>query len=157
MSTAAEFSEPARKMMRRALVLAQQAADDGEVPVGAVVHTADGDIIGEGHNETITRNDASAHAEIIALRRACSASANYRLPGLHLTVTLEPCPMCAGAIFQARLASVVYAAADPKTGACGGVVNLFADARLNHQTESCGGLYAEQSAALLGNFFQARR
>ena len=143
--------------MRRALSLAQQAADAGEVPVGAVVHTAAGDIVGEGQNATIKSQDATAHAEIVALRRACLASANHRLPGLHITVTLEPCAMCAGAILHARLASVVFAAADPKTGACGGVINLFADGRLNHQTECGGGLYAEESAAKLTAFFQARR
>lgn len=154
---AAEFSPTDYAMMRRALHLAGQAAAAGEAPVGAVVHTAAGDIVGEGRNEPIGGCDPTAHAEVVALRRAAAAAGNYRLPGLHIAVTLEPCAMCVGAIFHARLAGVVFAAADPKTGACGGAVDLPAVGKLNHQTIVRGGLLAEESAALLAGFFAARR
>jgi len=125
--------------------------------VGAVVHDADGNVVAQARNETIVAADMSAHAEMLALRRAAAVCGNHRLPHLRMTVTLEPCPMCVGAIFHARLAAVTYAAADAKTGACGGAVNLAAEAKLNHHTAVCGGLYAEEAAALLRDFFQRRR
>lgn len=143
--------------MRRALSLAEEAAAADEVPVGAVVHDDNGDIIGEGYNETLTTNDMTAHAEIVALRRAAAACANHRLPNLHITVSLEPCPMCIGAIFHARLSSVTFAADDDKNGACGGVTDLPALPQLNHRTAIHRGLYATEAVALLREFFRARR
>lgn len=144
-------------MMRRALTLAQTAADAGEVPVGAVVYDAAGGVLGEGHNAPIARCDPTAHAEIIALRQAAAAQGNYRLSGLHIAVSLEPCPMCAAAIFHARLACVVFAAPDAKGGALGGVVDLSANPAFNHQTRVRNGLYADDAAALLQEFFRHRR
>lgn len=142
--------------MRRALALAQRAQAQGEVPVGAVV-IADGQIIGEGWNHPIAAADATSHAEIEAIRTACKTLGNYRLTGATLYVTLEPCAMCAGAMLHARIARVVFAAADPKTGAAGSVVNLFADQTLNHQTIAEGGLLADECGDLLKVFFAARR
>ncbi len=142
--------------MRRALELARQAALAGEVPVGAVV-VADGAIIGEGWNRPVGTVDASAHAEMGAIREACQKLGNYRLPGATLYVTLEPCVMCVGAIMHARIARIVYGAADSKTGACGSVVDLFAEKRLNHHAVVKGGLLADESVALLRAFFSARR
>ncbi|UCH54295.1 MAG: tRNA adenosine(34) deaminase TadA, partial [Pseudomonadota bacterium] len=117
--------------MRRALALARHAEENGEVPVGAVV-VHDGEVIGEGWNQPIVSHDPSAHAEIVALRAAAQRAQNYRLPGAILYVTLEPCVMCAGAIVQARLARVVYGAADPKAGAAGSVFSLLTSEQLNH-------------------------
>ena len=145
-----------RWYMRRALELAERAARAGEVPVGAVL-VADGAIVGEGCNLPISSCDPTAHAEIQALRAAAQRAANYRLPGSVLYVTLEPCVMCAGALMHARVARVVFGAPDPKTGACGSVVNLFAEARLNHHTEVGGGVLAEECGALMRTFFNARR
>lgn len=142
--------------MRAALVLARQAATTGEVPVGAVV-VKRREIIGRGYNQPISAQDPTAHAEIVALRAAATLSGNYRLTDCELFVTLEPCAMCAGAIMHARLARVVYGAPDPKTGACGSVVNLFAESRLNHQTAVVGGLLAAESSELLQAFFSGRR
>jgi tRNA(adenine34) deaminase len=142
--------------MREALSLAVQAQGSGEVPVGAVVVVA-GEIVGRGSNATIARSDPSAHAEILALRDAASHLGNYRLPGATLYVTLEPCPMCAGAIMHARIARVVYGAADPKTGACGSIVDLFAESRLNHHATVTAGVAAAESANLLSQFFAQRR
>ena len=147
---------PEDSFMHRALDLARRARDEGEVPVGAVV-VEDGEIIGEGWNRPIAAHDPSAHAEIQALRSAAAGKANYRLPGTMLYVTLEPCAMCAGAIFQARVAGVVFGAGDPKAGAAGGVVNLFEDARLNHHASVRGGLMQVECAALLQQFFRERR
>ena len=152
-----DFSEIERAMMRRALALATQAAAAGEVPVGAVIYTTAGEVVAEGHNETLTGQDITAHAEMQALRRACGGRKNHRLPDLRMAVTLEPCPMCAGALFQARLASLIFAAADDKTGACGGVVDLAAQPRLNHHTRVRSGLYAVEAAGQLRQFFQQRR
>jgi tRNA(adenine34) deaminase len=149
-------SEIDRAMMREALELAAWAAEQGEVPVGAVV-VKDGEIIGRGYNSPIATNDPTAHAEIRALRDAASALANYRLSGCTLYVTLEPCAMCAGAILHARVARLVYGAADPKTGACGSVVDLFAESRLNHHTEVTGGVLAAEAGKQLADFFAARR
>jgi tRNA(adenine34) deaminase len=144
------------QFMRAALALAEEAWRQGEVPVGAVV-VAEGAIVGRGSNAPISRDDPTAHAEIVALRDAARALGNYRLPDCDLYVTLEPCAMCAGAIMQARIRRLAFGAADPKTGACGGVVNLFADSRINHQTSVTGGLLAGDCGALLKRFFENRR
>lgn len=144
-------------LMQEALALAAEAARLDEVPVGAVVVSPEGVIIGRGYNQPITRHDPSAHAEIMALRDAALRTGNYRLPGCTLVVTLEPCVMCAGAVIHARIAQLVFGARDPKTGACGSVVNLFAESRLNHHTEVTGGMMAESCGALLRSFFAARR
>lgn len=145
------------RMMQLALELAQMAASCDEVPVGAVVVDSGGQIIGRGYNQPIGRHDPTAHAEIMALRAAAETLGNYRLPGCTLYVTLEPCAMCAGAMMHARLAKVVYGARDPKTGACGSVVDLFAEGRLNHHTEVIGGVLADACGSLLSSFFAARR
>jgi len=150
------IEEPELQFMRAALALAEQARRQGEVPVGAVV-VADGDIIGRGFNAPIGRRDPTAHAELDALRAAARARDNYRLPGCDLYVTLEPCAMCAGAIAQARIRRLVFGAADPKTGACGGVVDLLKERRINHHTTVIGGVLAEECGALLKQFFAARR
>lgn len=142
--------------MQEALALARQAAIAGEVPVGAIV-VQDGVIIGRGHNQPVSAADPTAHAEIIALRNAARHLGNYRLPGCVLYVTLEPCAMCAGAMLHARLERVVYGAPDPKTGACGSVVDLFGERRLNHHCEVSGGVEREESAALLQTFFAGKR
>ena len=142
--------------MREALSIARDAAARGEVPVGAVV-VRDGVVIGRGGNSPIAHNDPTAHAEIAALREAGRALGNYRLPGCTLYVTLEPCAMCAGAIMHARIARLVFGASDPKTGACGSVVDLFAEPRLNHHAQVTGGIAAGEGAALLGSFFASRR
>ena len=142
--------------MRQSLRLAVRAAERGEVPVGALV-VKDGKVIGRGYNAPISSKDPTAHAEIQALREASTALGNYRLEGCSLYVTLEPCAMCAGAIIHARIARLVYAAADPKTGACGSVVDLFAERRLNHHAEVTGGVLAEEAGRLLSEFFAARR
>jgi tRNA(adenine34) deaminase len=142
--------------MREALGLAAQAAAAGEVPVGAVV-VRDGRVIGRGFNRPISSCDPTAHAEIVALREAAGAEANYRLPGCELYVTLEPCAMCVGAMVHARLARVVFGAADPKTGACGSIVDLPAIARWNHHGVFRGGLLADECGAVLRRFFAERR
>jgi tRNA(adenine34) deaminase len=144
------------EFMRRALDLARAASQAGEVPVGAVV-VLDDEVIGEGFNAPISRADPTAHAEIRALRQAAEHLRNYRLPGSTLYVTLEPCAMCAGAIMHARVARLVYGAADPKTGACGGVIDLFSQSRLNHQTQVNGGVLAEDCGQVLRDFFAVRR
>ena len=143
--------------MRHALGLAERAAGDGEVPVGAVL-VRDGEILGEGWNRPILAHDASAHAEIQALRLAGQRAGNYRLPGTTLYVTLEPCVMCAGAIIHARVAQVIYGAPDPKAGACGSVFDLLpSDQRFNHRTACRGGILAEECGETLRAFFRARR
>ena len=142
--------------MRIALAAAAEAGERGEVPVGAVV-VADGALVGRGFNAPISKHDPSAHAEIAALREAAAKLGNYRLPGCDLYVTLEPCAMCAGAIMQARIRRLVFGAPDPKTGACGSVVDLFAEPRLNHHTTVTGGVLAEECGALLKEFFVGRR
>jgi len=142
--------------MRAALELARQAAQSGEVPVGAVV-VKDGAVIGRGYNAPISRHDPSAHAEMQALRDAAQQLGNYRLVGCELFVTLEPCVMCVGAIFHARIARVVYGARDPKTGAAGSVLNLFDAAQLNHHARIEGGVLGDECGAVLSNFFAARR
>ena len=145
-----------RELMRAALFEARAAMEAGEVPVGAVV-VKDGQIIATGRNSPIEAHDPTAHAEIQALRAAAKALGNYRLDDCELYVTLEPCAMCSGAMLQARLKRVVFAAAEPKTGAAGSVLNLFAEARLNHQTAVQGGIMAEESAVLLQSFFAEKR
>ena len=142
--------------MREALALAVEAARAGEVPVGAVV-VKDGRIIGRGYNRPITTADPTAHAEIVALREAAASEGNYRLPGCELYVTLEPCPMCVGALVHARLARVVYGAKDPKTGACGSIADLPSIAHWNHHGRFEGGLLAEECGAVLRDFFASRR
>ncbi|MFZ1318155.1 MAG: tRNA adenosine(34) deaminase TadA [Candidatus Nitrotoga sp.] len=142
--------------MRVALALARQAELSGEVPVGAIV-VKNGTIIGRGSNAPISRHDPSAHAELLALRDAAQHLGNYRLIGCELFVTLEPCVMCVGAIFHARIARVVFGASDLKTGACGSVLNLFTEQRLNHHAEMTAGILAEECGQLLSGFFAARR
>jgi tRNA(adenine34) deaminase len=142
--------------MREALEQARLAQAAGEVPVGAVV-VRDGVVIGRGHNHPVTGHDPTAHAEIAALREAARTLGNYRLDGCDLYVTLEPCAMCTGAMLHARVRRVVFGASDPKTGAAGSVVDLFAEPRLNHHTEVAGGVLSEDCGALLSGFFAARR
>jgi tRNA(adenine34) deaminase len=142
--------------MRQALSQAQNAWALGEVPVGALV-VKDGEIIATGFNQPIGTHDMTAHAEIMALRAAASILGNYRLPGCELYVTLEPCVMCAGAMMHARLARVIYGASDPKTGACGSVLDLFAQERLNHHTLVTGAVLGQECGQLLKEFFVTRR
>ena len=142
--------------MRQALALARRAQEEGEVPVGAVV-VLDEKVIGEGWNRPISASDPSAHAEIQAMRAAATARKNYRLVGATLYVTLEPCAMCVGAMFHARIRRVVYGAADPKTGAAGSTVNLFEEKRLNHHALVQGGVLGDECSALLSGFFASRR
>jgi tRNA(adenine34) deaminase len=144
-------------VMLEALALAQRAYDAGEVPVGAVLVDAAGAVLGAAANAPIATHDPTAHAEILTLRAAGRALGNYRLPGCTLYVTLEPCPMCVGALVHARVARIVFAAADPRTGACGSVFDLAGSAKLNHRIAVTGGVLAEQSAALLRAFFAERR
>jgi tRNA(adenine34) deaminase len=144
-------------MMRLAMDAARQAGRVDEVPVGAVV-VKDGEVIGVGFNSPISTHDPSAHAEILALREAAKKVGNYRLTGSELYVTLEPCVMCAGAIQNARIARLVFGASDPKTGACGSVVDLFAESsRLNHHTMVVPGVLAQECATLLQEFFRSKR
>jgi tRNA(adenine34) deaminase len=142
--------------MREALALAAQAAAAGEVPVGAVL-VKGGRVIGRGFNRPISTADPTAHAEIVALREAATAEGNYRLPGSELFVTLEPCAMCVGALVHARIARVVFGARDPKTGACGSIVDLPAIAHWNHHGRFEGGLLAEECGSMLRRFFAERR
>ncbi len=144
------------RWMREALALAREAQARGEIPVGALVVRA-GAIVGRAGNAPIATSDPTAHAEIGALRSAAAALGNYRLPGCELYVTIEPCAMCAGAILHARLSRVVYGARDPKTGACGSVVDLFAEPRLNHGTAVVGEVLAAECGKLLSEFFATRR
>jgi len=142
--------------MQEALELAREAGKAGEVPVGAVV-VKDGAVIGRGYNRPISERDPTAHAEVIAMRDAARGLHNYRLSDCELYVTLEPCAMCAGAIMHARVARVIYGAADPKSGACGSVVNLFAENQLNHHATIVSGVMATEAGKLLQDFFSARR
>ncbi|MEP6941463.1 MAG: tRNA adenosine(34) deaminase TadA [Betaproteobacteria bacterium] len=144
------------RWMAEALLLARAAQARGEVPVGAVV-VRQGVVIGRGGNAPIVGSDPTAHAEIAALRCAALAAGNYRLPDCDLYATLEPCAMCAGAIMHARIRRLVFGARDLKTGACGSVVDLFAERRLNHHTRVQGGVAAEACGALLSAFFAERR
>jgi len=142
--------------MREALVLAAEAAAAGEVPVGAVV-VRDGEIVGRGFNRPISSHDPTAHAEIVALRDAATRLGNYRLTGCDLYVTLEPCAMCVGAMVHARIGRVLFGASDPKTGACGSIVDLPAIAHWNHHGVFTGGMLAEECGAVLRRFFAERR
>lgn len=142
--------------MRHALSLAQRAALEGEVPVGAVL-VQDDVLIAEGWNQPILSHDPTAHAEIVALRAAAETLNNYRLPGTTLYVTLEPCVMCAGAIVHARVKRVVFGAPDPKTGAAGSVFDVLVSDRHNHRVQVTGGVLAEECGRLLTEFFRARR
>jgi tRNA(adenine34) deaminase len=150
------LSQQDRLWMKHALSLAAAAEKEGEVPVGAIV-TREDIVLGEGWNRTISLSDPSAHAEILALRQAGERCGNYRLPGCTLYVTLEPCCMCAGAMVHARLERVVYGAADPKTGAAGGVFQLLSDPRHNQVPEVSGGCLAEQCSEQLKQFFRQKR
>ena len=142
--------------MQIALSLGRQAAQNGEVPVGAIV-VKDGIVIGRGSNAPITLQDPTAHAEIIAMREAAQHIGNYRLVGCTLYVTLEPCAMCSGTIQHARVAKLVYGASDPKTGACGSVINLMNEPKLNHHCEVISGVLAQECGAVLTEFFKQRR
>jgi tRNA(adenine34) deaminase len=142
--------------MRRALELARRAQEEGEVPVGALV-VLEERVIGEGWNRPISASDPSAHAEIQAMRAAATARKNYRLVGASLYVTLEPCAMCVGAMFHARIRRVVFGAADPKTGAAGSAIDLFSQNKINHHALVQGGVLAAECGALLSGFFAARR
>lgn len=143
--------------MKQAMLQARAAEAIDEVPVGAVLVAADGTILAESHNQTISLSDPCAHAEILALRAAGQKLGNYRLLDTTLYVTLEPCAMCAMALVHARVKRLVYAAADPKTGACGSVFDLLADSRHNHQVQVQGGLLSEEASALLSSYFKAKR
>jgi tRNA(adenine34) deaminase len=152
-----EFTAEDLRFMRRALELARHAADEhAEVPVGALV-VVNGDVVGEGWNHSVGQNDPSAHAEVCALRDAGQRLGNYRFPGATLYVTLEPCVMCSGAIVHARIARVVYAADDPKTGAAGSVFDTLVSERHNHRVVVAKGLCADASGLLLRDFFRQRR
>ncbi len=142
--------------MRRALTLAEQAAEAGEVPVGAVV-VRDGELLGEGYNQPIVAHDPTSHAEVMALRHAARNEQNYRLPGSTLYVTLEPCTMCFGALIHARVSRLVYAASEPRAGVCVSQLQLPEVSFYNHKMIVEGGLLAEESAALLKGFFARRR
>lgn len=144
------------QFMRHALDLARRAQDEGEVPVGAVV-VLDEKIVGEGWNRPISASDPTAHAEIQAMRAAATTRKNYRLVGATLYVTLEPCAMCVGAMFHARIRRVVFGAADPKTGAAGSTLDLFQEKRLNHHALVQGGVLGAECGALLSSFFASRR
>jgi tRNA(adenine34) deaminase len=151
-----EFSEVDERHMRMALKLADQAAKHGDVPIGAVV-TRGEEVLGAAGNEREYRRDPTAHAEVLALRQASERLGGWRLLETTIYVTLEPCPMCAGAITLARVPRLVYGAADPKGGAVGSVIDLFAEPVVNHRPAVEGGLLADESAALLDSFFSARR
>ncbi len=155
------MSEPSpndEQWMRHALALAERAQREfDEIPVGAALVGADGTLLGEGWNLNIANHDPSAHAEIVAMRAAGARLGNHRLVGCTLYVTLEPCAMCAMALVHARIARVVYAAPDPKTGACGSVFDLLGDARHNHRVEVTAGVLAQQASTRLTNYFRAKR
>lgn len=152
------FAEDDIRWMRHALALATRAEREfDEIPVGAVLVDAEGRMIGEGWNRNISDHDPSAHAEIVAMREGGRALGNHRLVGCTLYVTLEPCAMCAMALVHARLARVVFAAADPKTGAAGSVFDLIADPRHNHRVEVAGGVLADEASVMLTNYFRRKR
>jgi tRNA(adenine34) deaminase len=142
--------------LQLAIEQARLAAEAGEVPVGAIVVFETG-IVGRGRNQVLANNDPTAHAEIVALRDAARRLNNYRLPGCELYTTLEPCSMCAGAIIHARIARLIYGAADPKAGAAGSVVEVINHPKLNHQVEIIAGVMAEECGELLRAFFRERR
>jgi tRNA(adenine34) deaminase len=150
------FDQQDELWMYEALLLARQAARENEVPIGAVI-VRGGEIIGRGWNRNIALHDPSAHAEIMAMRDAGEAIGNYRLKDCSLYVTLEPCPMCAGAMIHARLARIIFGASDPKTGAAGGKFDILRDPAHNHVAEVVGGCLADESSASLKEFFRQRR
>ncbi|MCL2102500.1 MAG: tRNA adenosine(34) deaminase TadA [Syntrophorhabdaceae bacterium] len=152
-----QFPEIWEEWMREALLEAQRAADVGEVPVGAIVVSSEGEILSRAHNSPVGMSDPTAHAEIIALREAARRIENYRLTGCGLVVTIEPCPMCAGAALAARVAKIIYGAPDPKAGAVTTLYNIASDPRLNHRAEVVGGVLADECAELLRDFFRKRR
>jgi tRNA(adenine34) deaminase len=154
--TPTEFSEADRRHMQTALQLAEKAAEHGDVPIGAVVARGE-EVLGEAGNERELRRDPTAHAEVLALRQASERLGGWRLLETTIYVTLEPCPMCAGAITLARVPRLIYGAADPKGGAVGSVIDLFAEPVVNHRPSVEGGLMATESAALLEAFFSSRR
>ena len=157
-NSALRFSDSDERWMRHALALATRAEEeDDEIPVGAVLVGADGELVGEGWNRNITEHDPTAHAEIVAMRQAGLRLGNHRLLGTTLYVTLEPCAMCAMAMVHARVARVVFAATDPKTGAAGSVFDLLADPRHNHRVAVQGGLLADESSRRLVDYFRAKR
>ena len=145
-----------QQYMRMAIEQAQLAAQSGEVPVGAIL-VKDGQVISKAFNKPIANHDPSAHAEMLALREAALAQENYRIPDSSLYVTLEPCAMCSGAMLHARIGRVVYGAPDPKTGAAGSVLDIFASKQINHQTSVEGSLMSEECGQLLRDFFKGRR
>jgi tRNA(Arg) A34 adenosine deaminase TadA len=146
------------RWMRHALALADRAEEqDDEIPVGAVLVSADGEVIGQGWNRNITEHDPTAHAEIVAMRQGGLRIGNHRLLGSTLYVTLEPCAMCAMAMVHARIARIVFAASDPKTGAAGSVFDLIADSRHNHRVEVQGGVLADEAGSRLTNYFRRKR
>lgn len=159
-AAASRVIDPAadERFMRLALDLGERATrEDDEIPVGAVVVSADGDVLGEGWNRNISGHDPSAHAEIVALRAAGTVRGNHRLVGCTLYVTLEPCAMCAMALVHARIARLVYGASDPKTGACGSVFDLLGDPRHNHRVDVTSGVLAAEAGRRLSNYFRAKR
>ncbi|MBW1901122.1 MAG: nucleoside deaminase [Deltaproteobacteria bacterium] len=145
------------QLMHEALNEAEKGFSEGEVPIGAVLTTLDGEIVARAHNQPVALSDPSAHAEILAMRKAGSAFHNYRLTRTILVVTVEPCLMCMGAALNARIAQLVFGAADPKAGAAGSVYNLAADERLNHKIEVVPNILEEKCRALMQSFFRARR
>lgn len=158
MSATTPLTDRDQQWMRHALSLADRAErEDDEIPVGAVLIGADGALLGEGWNRNITDHDPTAHAEIVAMRQAGTSIGNHRLLGSTLYVTLEPCAMCAMAMVHARIARLVYAASDPKTGAAGSVFDLLADPRHNHRVDVQGGMLAEESSARLSAYFRRKR
>ena len=152
-----DLNELDLQYMHEAIAEAERATADGEVPVGAIVVSPSGEVIGRGQNRVIRDSDPTAHCEIVAMREAGRALGNYRLTGCSLYVTLEPCAMCAGAILHARMARLVYAAADPKAGACGSVLSVMNHPQLNHRCEVVAGVLAEPCGAMLQSFFRNRR
>ena len=158
MTVDVDFNADDQRWMRHALSLADRAErEDDEVPVGAVLVGEGGELLAEGWNRNITEHDPTAHAEIVAMRQAGMRLGNHRLTGATLYVTLEPCAMCAMAMIHARIARVVYAASDPKTGAAGSVFNLLTDPRHNHRIEVVGGLFGEQAGQRLSAYFRRKR
>ncbi|HEU5360488.1 MAG TPA: tRNA adenosine(34) deaminase TadA [Candidatus Deferrimicrobiaceae bacterium] len=145
------------RWMRAALREAEKAAEEGEVPIGAVVVAPSGEILARAHNRPVSANDPTAHAEILALRKAARKLSNYRLPGCRLVVTLEPCPMCAGAAVSARISEIIFGAADPKAGAVHTLFRITSDERLNHRAMVIPGVLGKECAALLTAFFRSRR
>jgi tRNA(adenine34) deaminase len=152
-----DFLSRDQELMLEAMAEARAAEAAGEVPVGAIIVSAAGEVIARGDNRVLRNSDPTAHAEIIALRSAGAALGNYRLLGCTLYSTLEPCSMCAGAILHARVARLVFAAADPKAGACGSVLAVMNHPALNHRVEMVGGVLADECGKMLTDFFRAKR